>query len=53
MSRISGKKLSLVLLVLLGLQLQLATTSDPFVHTLNGVTYGSNATSCYTNCKKG
>jgi hypothetical protein len=47
----SGRKLSLVFLVVLGVQL--ATTSDPFVHTLNGITYGSNATSCYTNCKKG
>ena len=46
----SGRKLSLVFLVFLGVQL---ATCDPFVHNLNGITYGSNATSCYTNCKKG
>ena len=53
MSRISGEKLSLVLLLLLGLQLQLVISPDPFVYTLDGIIYGSNATSCYTNCFKG
>ena len=51
MSRVSKNKLSIAFLVLLSLQL--ATSSETFVHTLNGITYGSNATSCYTNCNKG
>jgi hypothetical protein len=53
MSIISKNKLSIAFLVFIGLQLQLATSSDSFVYNFNNVTYGSNATSCYNNCKRG
>ncbi len=50
MSRISKRKLSFVFVILLGLKL---VTGDSFIYNLNRYTYRSNATSCYTYCKKG
>ncbi len=26
---------------------------QPFVYNLNGITYGSNSSLCYKNCRKG
>lgn len=43
-------KISIVLLVVLIVHV---TSNDSFVYTLNGITYGSNATSCYKKCKRG
>lgn len=43
-------KISIVLLIILSVHV---TSDDSFVYTLNGITYGSNATSCYIRCKRG
>ena len=51
MSRISRKKFCIMFLFLL--TVQISSIYDPFVYSLNGITYGSNATSCYKRCKKG
>lgn len=51
MSRISRKKFYIMFLFLLAVEI--STSTYPFVYSLNGITYGSNATSCYTRCKKG